>query len=287
MEKTFNIANIKIRVNTDFDFAITDRYSGFIYEGDDYDINYDFMLIHDFIKLNMKPIFESVEYKIYEDNEKIYREFYNGSEVNACLIISKKDTTNYKCYVYPVYTKYKLSAMHLFDLMALEYAMMRKDTFILHSSFICENNKAILFSASSQTGKSTQASLWNKYKQSKIINGDRSFLNKINGKWVAHGSPYAGSSKIYVNESYELGCIILLKQAKQNKVYIQSIKEKYKFLLKEITINYWDIDFYNKIIDLLIDLLNSVDIYTLQCLPNEGAVDVLAEKLKEGDYEKL
>ena len=63
--------------------------------------------------------------------------------------------------------------------------------------------------------------------------------------------------------------------------------QKYKFLLKEITINYWDIDFYNKIIDLLIDLLNSVDIYTLQCLPNEGAVDVLAEKLKEGDYEKL
>ena len=78
-----------------------------------------------------------------------------------------------------------------------------------------------------------------------------------------------------------------IEMAKQNKVYIQSIKEKYKFLLKEITINYWDIDFYNKIIDLLIDLLNSVDIYTLECLPNEGAVDVLAEKLKEGDYEKL
>ena len=87
MEKTFNIANIKIRVNTDFDFAITDRYSEFIYEGEGFDINYEFMLTNDFIKLNMKPIFESVEYKIYEDDEKIYREFYNGSEVNACLII--------------------------------------------------------------------------------------------------------------------------------------------------------------------------------------------------------
>lgn len=285
MNKIFNIATIKIMVNTDFEFTITDRYSKFIYEGKDYDINYEFISTTDFIKLKTKPVFESVEYKIYEEDGKIYREFYNGEEVYACLVISKEDTVNYKCYLYPNYTKYKLSAMHLFDVMALEYSMMRKNTFILHSSFICENNKAILFSASSQTGKSTQANLWNQYKNSKIINGDRTFLNKIEGKWVAHGSPYAGSSKIFINESYELECIILLKQAKYNKIYTQSIKDKYKFLLKEITINYWDIDFYNKVIDLLIDLLNNVDVYTLECLPNKGAVDILAQKLKEGEHE--
>lgn len=285
MQKIFNVANIKILVNTDFDFVISEQFHKFIYNGNDYDISYKFISNRECVEVNAKVIYECFEYKIYEDSNNIYRKFYNGNKEYACLVISKYKKNNYLCYLYPNYTKYELSAMHLFDVMALEYSMMRKNTFILHSSFICENNKAILFSASSQTGKSTQANLWNQYKNSKIINGDRTFLNKIDGKWVAHGSPYAGSSKIFINESYELECIILLKQAKYNKIYTQSIKDKYKFLLKEITINYWDIDFYNKVIDLLIDLLNNVDVYTLECLPNKGAVDILAQKLKEGEHE--
>lgn len=49
------------------------------------------------------------------------------------------------------------------SLFALERRMLQKDSFILHSAYIRHRGRAILFSAPSGTGKSTQASLWAQY----------------------------------------------------------------------------------------------------------------------------
>ena len=46
--------------------------------------------------------------------------------------------------------------------------LLKYNGIILHSSFINFENKAILFSAPSGTGKSTQADLWKKYKNAEI-----------------------------------------------------------------------------------------------------------------------
>lgn len=281
MNKIFKIADIKILVDTDFDFIVTERFYDFIYSDNDYDVKYEFIKSRECIHFKSKPIYENLEYKIYEENDKIYRVFYecDNQEPYACLVISNGIKHNYRCYLYPSYTKHRLSIINLFDIMALEYIMIKQDTIILHSSYICYNNRAILFSAPSNTGKSTQADLWNKYKNARIINGDRTFINKRDDKWIAHGSPYSGSSNIFKNESYNLGNIILLKQGELNKAYTPTFREIYSFLIKEITINYWDIDFYNKAIDILLDLINNIDVYTLECLPNKEAVELLEKVL--------
>lgn len=57
------------------------------------------------------------------------------------------------------------------SLLSLERRMNSYKSYILHSSYIVYQEQAILFSAPSGTGKSTQADLWKKYRDIEIING--------------------------------------------------------------------------------------------------------------------
>ena len=61
-------------------------------------------------------------------------------------------------------------------------------------------------------GKSTQADLWQRYEGAELLNGDRTVLRRIDGVWTAFGSPYAGSSNCFVNESRPVRAIVLLSQ---------------------------------------------------------------------------
>lgn len=283
MDQIYNIANKKIKINTNFEYKTLDRFNQFRCNEVDFDIEYKFIKTDKYKYIVSEPLYANIEYRVYIEENKIYRNYYtvNNEKPYACLEIFKDNPNYYICYLYPEYTKYNISIRHLFDVMAIEYAMIRLDTIILHSSFISYNNKGILFSAPSQTGKSTQAELWKKYKNAEIINGDRTFLNKENNVWKAYGSPYAGSSNIFINKSVDLKAIVLLQQAEENKIYQQPMYDSYKKLLKEVTINHWDEAFFNKAIDLLLDLINNIDIYTLECLPDEGAVNLLQSVLEE------
>ena len=98
----------------------------------------------------------------------------------------------------------------------IEQVLNSYNTFLLHSSFIKWKDKAILFTAPSGTGKSTQADLWEKYENAEIINGDRSGIRKMDGKWTAYGLPIAGSSGIYKNISYI--CIITGERKQTNTI---------------------------------------------------------------------
>ena len=92
---------------------------------------------------------------------------------------------------------------------ALEKYLLKKGGLILHSSFIEWHNQGIVFTAPSGTGKSTQASLWQKYEHAKIINSDRSILyfNK-NNILMSCGLPFCGSSNINLNKEFPLKAIV-------------------------------------------------------------------------------
>ena len=80
------------------------------------------------------------------------------------------------------------------SLFALDRRMIEYGGLILHCAYINHRGKGILFSAPSGVGKSTQAALWEKYRGSEIVNGDRTLLRKKEGKWLACAWPVCGSS---------------------------------------------------------------------------------------------
>jgi hypothetical protein len=106
---------------------------------------------------------------------------------------------------------------HAFRYAYLIYAQ-RFGVFALHSSSILYKNKIWLFSASSGTGKSTQADFWNNLYQTPIINGDLNLIHLSCDEPIVTGLPWCGTSGIYSNGSYPLGGIILLKQGHENTI---------------------------------------------------------------------
>lgn len=159
--------------------------------------------------------------------------------------------------------------------LALEKLMIEAEAMILHSAYICYESTAVLFSAPSETGKSTQAGLWEKYREARIINGDKSLLIRENDGWKAYGWPICGSSEICHNESFPIRAIVMLKQAKENTVYPLKGLRAFRFLMEQITLNAWDREFQMKVMDQLELLIQEIPVYCLECNISEDAVACL------------
>ena len=167
------------------------------------------------------------------------------------------------------------------SLLSLERRMNSYKSYILHSSYIVYQEQAILFSAPSGTGKSTQADLWKKYRDIEIINGDRALLTKEGERFYANGWPVCGSSKICHNRRYPIKAIVMLEQGPVNEIKELSGIEKTRRLLREITINYHNQEYLDNALDFIGQLIKELPIIALSCTISKEAVDILDDYLKE------
>ena len=169
------------------------------------------------------------------------------------------------------------------SLLALERHLYPYESYILHSAYMIKDKQAILFTAPSGVGKSTQADLWVKYRQTRVINGDRSLLVKKGDTITVHGFPVCGSSEICFNESYPIAAIVILSQGKENVIRKPSKNEVVKKLFREITINYHNTPFFDQALAFIEDLYDTIPMYALQCDISENAVLCLEQQLNEDD----
>lgn len=167
------------------------------------------------------------------------------------------------------------------SLLALEKRLLGCSSMVLHTAFIVHEGEAILFSAPSETGKSTQAELWERYRGSRTVNGDRGLLCKADGRWTAGGWPVCGSSEICNVETYSIRAIVMLSQAREDRCRRLTPGEAFSQIYSQITVNRWNRADTVKAMDLLEDLVQSVPVYHLGCTISENAVACLEQALKE------
>ncbi len=172
------------------------------------------------------------------------------------------------------------------SLFAFERRMIGREALVLHSAYIRTEGGAILFSAPSGTGKSTQAGLWEKYRGVKQLNGDRSLLQKIGGVWHACGWPVCGSSEICSNVSTPIRAIVMLSQAGENRIERLGPMAAFSQIYTQITINRWSRDFQNRAMDLIEALTREVPVYHLACTISREAVELLADTLETNEREQ-
>lgn len=92
---------------------------------------------------------------------------------------------------------------------------------LLHSSAVCINGKAYLFSANPGTGKSTHTTLWRRVfgdENVRILNDDKPALRLENGVWYAYGTPWSGKTSQNLNLRYPVGGIAFLERAEENTI---------------------------------------------------------------------
>ena len=151
---------------------------------------------------------------------------------------------------------------------------------LLHASLIEYKGIALAFTGPSGVGKSTQADLWHRCAGAQILNGDRAALRKEIHGWQAYGSPYAGSSGIYINRSAPLKALIVLRQGKENKLQPLGYTQALRCLYQELTVHHWERNFVAAATDLCLDLLENIPVYRLECRPEDSAVQLLKEGLR-------
>ena len=198
----------------------------------------------------------------------LYREL-SGQEAEVHLAAEAVDDLRFD----PVFT----------SLFALERQMIRRDSMILHCAYIKYRGTAILFSAPSETGKSTQAGLWEKYRGSETVNGDRALLRKIDGRWTACGWPVCGTSEICHLEDIPIHAVAMLRQGKENYVERLSLVQAFTQLYSQITVNQWNREFVQRTVELIEDFVEHVPVWQLTCDISENAVQCLEAVLFPAD----
>lgn len=261
----FEIASIPFEIKGQTEISIHSSMQPFIVENEEMvDVKYNVVC-----ESNMKVIKEK---SIYAD--EVYKidlcQIEEGKEYDLC--IPEKMLLNKKLF----------EGSNIWNFLAFEFPLLEKQAFILHSSFVSWKGNGILFTAPSGTGKSTQADLWEKYEAADIYNGDRTIVRKMNGEYYGFGSPYAGTSGIYRNESAPIKAIVVIEQGPENIIQRLYGREAFLPLFRETLMNTWNKEYMEKMTDLLMDAACQIPVYHLSCRPDQDAVNTVKnEILKE------
>lgn len=171
------------------------------------------------------------------------------------------------------------------DLLHLERPLAERDCFVLHSSYVSFGDDAILFTAPSGGGKTTQAELWISHLGASVINGDKTAIGKTDGKWFAYGLPISGSSPYCLNETHPVRAIVILEKAPRNQLIEIGIAG-FSRILSQTILNTWDEKFCGKVMDLVTQACQEIPIYLFRCTKTEDAAYMLHDVLykKESAY---
>lgn len=157
--------------------------------------------------------------------------------------------------------------------------------FMLHSSAVCYNGKAYLFTADSGTGKSTHTSLWKKYLTDKafILNDDKPAVRLIDGKFYAAGTPWSGKTDQNENVLVEIGSVAFLKRGKENKISPLNPSLAVLPLLSQTSFptSSERVDALSKLLE---QFVTNIPIFELYCDISEQAFITSFEKMTNQNY---
>ncbi len=243
------------------------------------------------------PIYKKDQEKIYESEEEVIRFVHRCSpilkEIDGTVKLEKETGDFMNRYKKDVPNQYEifllehqtLNEKKIFYSIGLEHLLATQRAVILHSAYIDYKGKAILFSAPSGTGKSTQAELWRMNREgTEVVNGDRSILTCRDGIPEANGLPFCGTSKIYKKKTLPIRAIVILRQGKQNVIHRLQPLEAVQWLLSECNVMFRIRQDVENTMDLLTELVQIIPVFWFSCLPDVSAVSVLEQALI--DYEQ-
>lgn len=174
-----------------------------------------------------------------------------------------------------------ISARLVLNALDVEHLVASEGGLILHASYIEWQGKGILFTAPSETGKSTQAELWKTHRNARIINGDRAAVITHQGQVCAAGLPFSGSSRYCENVTAPLAAVVYLRQAPVTTIRNLRPLEAFRRIWEGCNVNPWHREDLDRAAGMVETLLHQVPVYELSCTPDESAVIALEAQIRK------
>ena len=156
-----------------------------------------------------------------------------------------------------------------------------KGTVLFHAAVVSYEGKGYMFLGPSGTGKSTHASLWQRYIAGTALVNDDNPIVRIDKKGGAmvYGSPWSGKTPCYRNVSCPLSGIVMLSQAPYNKIERLNGIYAYAALMESISGKRWDERIADGLHQTENALASSIPVWHLECLPDEEAAKLCNETI--------
>ena len=152
--------------------------------------------------------------------------------------------------------------------------------FVLHASSVSFSGKGIAFTAPSGTGKSTHASLWEKYYNAKILNDDCPVIKCKENHPVMYGSPWSGSSNKSMPSSSPLSALVILEQSEQNSIRELTNEEAIPLILPRVFLPYQNPSLMDMALHNVESAIKDVPKYILKCRPDKEAAELVYQCIR-------
>ena len=250
------VANIIVKIKN---LAINDAWNIFRYYGEQKEIFEIFGLPQNIGKYDIERILIP---------KNMYQCFRHQGEIMFTDYAWK-----HALVMYPL--DYDLSAVFLIQTF-YTHAVQRQ-IIQFHSSLIDFQGRGLMFLGPSGIGKTTQAELWNKYRDALIINGDIVFVQETEDAFLGWGTPWHGSSPYCENTNVPVEALIILKQDGETSIRELTGFEKVSAVSNSVFYPQWLENGMELCLEVLDHMLTSLPVYELRCRPDEDAV-ALTEK---------
>ena len=170
---------------------------------------------------------------------------------------------------------------YLFMGMLYGYALTYHGGIALHGSAIDYKGNAIIFTAPSGTGKSTQARLWQSAFPHDVtfINDDKPACRMVDGVLYCYGTPFSGSDHVNANRAVPVGAIVRVERAEEDYIERLGMRESVVLLLEEMPRAGLNREVNANSMKNISHFLEATPVYRLYCTPTEHAVEVAYEML--------
>lgn len=221
-------------------------------------------------------LYQEPSYRVYQTPEGLVRYLgrNDGSPDSAYMRIARRDKTLHVQYCRDMLPE-GITHRLLLDGLEAEHLLSRHRGFLLHASWIEHEGAAILFTAPSETGKSTQAELWCRNQGAELINGDRAAVRVFDDGIKVCGIPFSGSSPIRKNKTMPLRAIVYLTQAPTNTISRLRGRHAFQRVWEGCAVALWDREDVELTTQTVSDVIGCIPVYQLDCTPDVRAVELL------------
>ncbi|MBI5633656.1 MAG: hypothetical protein HZA15_09290 [Nitrospirae bacterium] len=163
------------------------------------------------------------------------------------------------------------------DQLLLMHILAGKSGALLHAAGLGMDNRGYIFPGSSGAGKSTLSRLLLGRDGAQMLSDDRMIIRKIDGKFRAFGTPWAGDAAIAENRSVLLDRIFYIHHAETNRVKELKPQEAVERLMPVTSIPWYDEKAIQDMLAFCGDLALNIPAYELYFRPDHNVVTFLED----------